>query len=241
MTISGAGSPAPEGGTTGTEVQPTPPEGQGQPEFDAQRAYDELRPVYTQATQRLSEYEQLFEALQDPESQAEALARLGFEMDTGPEDVGTAAPEAEWEDPLERKVQELEAQLQGVTSERELEARQAQEQELVEARDEYIDDAITHIGTATKVKFTEREQEVLGNLAIAMTDEDGVPDVQGAYNALYGEESVLEANRQRWIDSKTGAIQAPRGASVSAETRPTSRRERIAYVDERAAAIEAQQ
>lgn len=243
MTISGAGSPAPDEGQAGQPVV-TPDEGQVT-DWEArarelEEQYGNLRPEFTRTTQRLSEYEQLFEALQDPERQAETLAQFGLELDTGPADTG--APDDEFVDPLEKEVAELREWKANLESERELEAKTAQEAQLLEARDEYVDEAIEFIEKQPNIpKFSNKEKEVLGNLAIAMTGEDGVPDVQGAYNALYGEESVLEAARSRWIDSKTGAIQAPRGAAVSSETRPTNRRERVAYMDERVAALEAQQ
>lgn len=236
----GAGTPAPDQGQVGQQTPAAPDQGQAQPSVNWEAQYNELRPEYTRATQRLSEYEQLFEALQDPEHQAEILSQLGLELDTGPGDEGIEDPD-EWVDPLEQKYNELEQELEGLKSERELEAQQAQEEELLEMRDAYIDDALEYIADSLDLRFSEKEEEVLGNLAIAMA-EDGVPDVQGAYNALYGEgESVLEVNRQRWIDSKTGAIQAPRGAAVSADKRPTNRRERIAYIDERMRALEQQQ
>ena len=219
--------------------------------FDFERGYNELRPEFTRATQelsstreRLSEYEQLFEALHDsdPEVQAAAMNALGLELDTG--SPGSKPDDAEFVDPLEREVQELRGIVSELRSARELEASERESQQLSELRDEFIGESIGVIENNLKsqfgadFRFKDSEEEVLGNLAIAMADTNGVPDVQGAFNALYGDQGVLETNRQRWIASKTGAAVPPAGTSIPADQKPKTRAERIAYIDERVAAME---
>lgn len=235
------GQPAPNSGTSEQN-----PAGNGQ-EFDYQRSYNELRPEFTRATQelssannRLSEYEQLFEALHDsdPEVQAAAMEALGLEMDTG-SPAGGAGHE-EFVDPLEQELRETRAIVDELRSARELEAREAEAASLVGMRDEYIGEAIGFIEQNLKQQFSQREEEALGNLAIAM-EKDGVPDVQGAYQLLYGEQGVLETNRERWISSKTGAYGAPLGTSIPADQRPATKADRISYIDERMRAIDSQQ
>lgn len=227
------GQSAPDSGTSGNE-------------FDFQRGYNELRPEYTRVTQelsttqgRLSEYEQLFEALHDsdPEVQAAAMEALGLELDTGSQQQNESGSSEEFVDPLEQEVRELRGALDELRGSRELEAQQAEAARLIEMRDEYIGEAIGFIEKSLKFQLTESEEEVLGNLAIAM-EKDGVPDVQGAYQRLYGD--VLETNRERWIASKTGAYAAPAGTSIPAEQRPKSKSERISYIDERVRALDAQ-
>lgn len=233
-------------GTPGQAGQGGTPEANA---FDFERGYNELRPEYTRATQelgtfreRLSEYEQLFEALHDsdPEVQAQAMAALGLELDTGSPESATPGAD-EWVDPLEEELQTVKAQLDELRSARELEASERETEHLADLRDDYIGEAISYIEDSLKVKFTEREDEALGNLAIAMADEDGVPDVQSAYSLLYGDEGVLETNRKRWIDSKTGAAIPPLGTSIPADQRPKTARERVNYMDERMRALEQQQ
>ncbi len=214
-------------------------------DFDYEKAYNELRPQATQwaqdrsqASERLSEYEQLFEALQDPETQGEVLDRLGFALDDGAPQ-GTENPEPdEWEDPLEREIQDLKGTVDDLRSQRELEADQQEETELIELRDSYIGDAISFIEQETEREFSAQAEEALGNLAISMEREDGVPDVQGAYNLLYGETGVLEAERENWIASKTGAFQAPGGRTAPSVQNPQTPRERAQYFDERLRATE---
>ena len=73
-------------------------------------------------------------------------------------------------------------------------------------------------------KFSQREEEALGNLAISMETDKGVPDVQAAYELIYGGEGVLETNRTRWIDSKRGAFSAPLGSTIPADQKPQNAR-----------------
>jgi hypothetical protein len=232
-----------QGGTT------APAETGGQGDIDYARAYSELRPEYTRTTQELaqyrdtiSEYEGLFEALHDsdPEVQAAAMEALGLEPAVGSPEPGRPQ-EDEFEDPLEKEVQELRAWRDEVQAAREQDAAQRDAQELETLRDDYIGEAIGLIEEATQRKFKEQEEEVLGNLAIAMTGDDGLPDVRGAFERLYGSDGILEINRSQWIDNKAGAAQAPLGTTIPADRKPRSGQDRIAWADERWAQMERQQ
>jgi hypothetical protein len=222
----------------------TPANGQGADEgrsaFNFEEGYNQLRPEYTRTTQqlseaeqRLSEYEAFMEAISDPDTQAEALASLGFEMETGV----TPEPE-EFADPLEQEVQYLKGVVEQLQQGRELEAATQEESELLEMRDNYIGQTLDYIEQQTQTKFDEQDEEILGNLAIAMSDAEGVPDVQGAYNVLYGETGLLERQRAQWIESKTGAYTAPLGTSIPADKRPVTRADRIDFVDRRLQALD---
>lgn len=224
---------APEGGTQTT---------------DFERSYNELRPQFTRATQelaaereRLSEYEQLFNSLSDPDApnRAEILASLGFELDTGPQG---SQPADDFVDPLEEQLNAANERLAALESAREQEARAAEEEQLLEMRDDFIADAIGILEKdVIKRTLDKKENEALGNLAIAMENEKGVPDVQAAYELLYGSDGVLELNRKQWIRTKEGADQPPLGTSIPADRKPKTRSERTAYIDERMRAIESQQ
>jgi hypothetical protein len=231
----------------GTPVEDGQGAPEGTPAFDYERAYTQLHPEFTRSRQelstyrdRLSEYEQLFEAARG--SDPEALAALGISVDTG-----SLADDDEFIDPLEEQLNTALERLERLESERELEASEKEAAEIDRLRDEYIGESISFIEDNLKpqygdnFKFSEREEEVLGNLAIAMTDDEGIPDVQGAYNALYGTQGLLEVNRERWYASKTGAAQPPSGTTVPADQKPQTPRERARYMDARMAALEAQQ
>jgi DNA repair exonuclease SbcCD ATPase subunit len=210
--------------------------------------YEQLHPEFTRRSQALSEaeqraqqYEDLFEALNDPEQAPDILKELGYDLGEAESKPEGQDPD-EFEDPLEGKVAELEKVITQLQSEREEQAQSKEEEAALNARDEDIDQAITYIqGQEGVPELTEDEQAVLGNLAIAMVDEEGVPDVLGAYNRLYGEGGLLETNRKRWIDTKTGALTAPLGHGDTSEKRPTNRKERVAYIDARLRALDEQQ
>jgi hypothetical protein len=234
--------PAPESGIS--EQQESAAQ-QGTQDFDFERAYNELRPEYTRSTQRLSEYEQLFEALHDsdPETQRAAREALGLSVDTGSHESSTTTDHSEGEfvDPLEEELRAVRAEVDRLRSARELEEKAAEDAALSDLRDEYIGEAIGFIEQQTSTKFSERENAVLGNLAIAMAGDDGVPDVQAAYNQLYGSDGVLETARERWIASKTGAAQPPAGSTIPADQKPKTKADRITYIDERMRALDQQQ
>ena len=225
---------APESGTSATAGAPGEP-GQG---FDYESAYANLRPEYTRTTQRLSEYEQLFSDLHnpDPEIRAEAAQLLGLEFAEETGAPATPAPgttDNEFVDPLEEEVKTLREQVAELRQRSELEASRVEEQRTLDLRDEYIAGTIDFITESTGQKFSEAEEEVLGNLAIAMADDDDVPDVQGAYQRLYGEQGVIESRLQQRIESKTGAALPPLGTSIPADKKPKTAEDRINYMDER--------
>lgn len=233
----------------GTQETGTPAD--GDKGFDYQRGYEQLRPEFTRATQelaqhreRLSEFEDLFEALHDPDPEVQKAAFDALGLDLAPEggSQGTQQDD-EFVDPLEQQLTDALGRLEQLESAREAEATAAEQAEMEEARDEYIGEALTFIEQNARqgTRFSEQEEIALGNLAIAMTDEQGVPDVQGAYNMLYGQEGVLELNRQRWIETKTGAPQAPLGSTIPADQKPQTRADRIRYIDERWARMQDQQ
>jgi len=223
---------------------PDPGQGadEGRQTFNFEQGYNQLRPEYTRTTQqlseaqqRLSDYDAFLEALSDPDTRDEALATLGIEMETG------AATEDEFADPLEQEVAYLRKTVDELRQGRELEAATQEEQETLDMRDNFIGEAISIIENATQMKLDEHDEEVLGNLAIAMSGEDGVPDVEGAFDALYGESGLLERQRKQWIDSKMGAYTAPMGSTIPADKRPQTRADRIDFVDRRLQALDQMQ
>jgi hypothetical protein len=235
--------------------EPPGDSGQGQEtgsEFDYRQGYEHLRPEFTRATQELSEvrnslseYEQLFEAARssDPEVQAQALEALGLELDTG-SPAPTPAEVDEFVDPLEEELKTVRSELDELKTARELEASEAEQARLEALRDDYIGQSISEIEEGLKpsygdnFKFTEKEEVAIGNLAIQLAGDNEVPDVKAAYELIYTD--VLEANRERWISSKTGAAVPPAGTTIPTEQRPKTPREQAAFIDERLAEVERQ-
>ena len=217
-------------------------------------AYEnQLLPEYTRSRQELAEaqeslsgFQGLFAALTDPDPEVRAAAfeAVGLQEAGLPESQAAQHVQEEWIDPLEEKVEELTKQLDTLRSAQEQEAAAKADAELDDLRDQYIGAAISQIEAARAeqeagFKFTENEEIALGNMAIGMADDDEVPDVMGAYELLYGNDGFLETNRSRWLDTKQSDV-PPLGHTISADQRPKTARERIAYVDERMAQMERQ-
>lgn len=241
-------------GSSGQGAAETPANQDGQG-LNYEQAYGQLRPEYTRTTQELaqardslSEYEALFQALHDPDPEVQRAAfdalNLDLAEDTG--SPGTAQGDDEFVDPLEEQIAAQQARIDALESARELEAAEREQQELDAMRDDYIGEGISLIEQALSTeakafKFSTKAEEVLGNLAIAMTGPDGLPDVRGAYSALYSPEGLLEDERARWISTKTDANPAPLGTTIPAEKKPRTAQERIQYADERWAQLQRQQ
>lgn len=227
----------PESGQDATTAGAPADSGQG---FDYQRSYDALLPEFTRKSQALSEYEQVFAALRDPDPdvQAQAMQYLGLELAADTGEPIPASGEEEWVDPLEQKYEELSSTISTLQEQLELERAQQDEEELEQMKNEYIGEAISYIEDSTNRKFSVKAETALGNLALSMSDEQGLPDVQGAYQLLYGDEdSVLESERSRWIESKTGAGAPPSINQIPADKRPRTPAERVNFIDERVRAM----
>jgi hypothetical protein len=64
---------------------------------DYEKRYNDLRSEFDRRNQTLSEYEQTFQGLSDPETRAEILAQFGLEVEDDEEELDTP----EYEDPYE--------------------------------------------------------------------------------------------------------------------------------------------
>ena len=230
------------------------PADQGGQGFDYEAAYGQLRPEFTRATQEaaqlrdsLSEYEALFSALHDPDPEVQRAAFDALQLDLA-EDTGSpgTTQSDEFVDPLEEDLRAANERIAALESARELEAAEREAEEMDALRDDYIGEAISLIEQALSTpdkefKFSQKAETVLGNLAISMTGPDGLPDVRGAYSALYDSDGLLEDERARWISTKTDAQPAPLGTTIPADKKPRTAQERIQYADERWAQLQRQQ
>lgn len=165
-----------------------------------------LKGDYTRKTQsvaeerkQLREAQEVYEALQDPDKQADALRRLGIELedDTDYED--------DVEDPYEARIAALEQRYQ--QSE-----QSAQQQQLEQAEHAFVVDGLQKLQQKTGREFTDEEIDTLGHLSTALRDSEGFPDVDAAYERIYA--TVLPNERKRWEGQKD-APQAPQGTPSS--------------------------
>lgn len=151
------------------------------PEIDYEKRYNDLRSDYDRRNQRVSELEQFYGQLADPQTQAEALQALGLELaDVEDDEELEADPDAR----IERMEQFL--------SQR---AEAEAEQELFELERQYLDQEIGKLDDT----LSEKEQEAVRNLALSLQDSEGLPDVNAAHELL---KQVAEERQQRYLESK---------------------------------------
>jgi hypothetical protein len=170
-----------------------------------EQRYKDTQAAFTRESQQRAEYEQILDALQDPEQQAEAL-RQYFNLELQEAEEGG---EEEYQDPVE----ELEQRLAQLEQERGQEQEAAQSEQLQEAEFAFIDQQLAAIEKEAGVQFDDDEANTIGTLALQLRNDQGAPDVQGAYERIY--KTVLEKQRSRWTDSKRQAQQAPVGVPGS--------------------------
>jgi hypothetical protein len=211
------------------EIQDTHPSAESAPEaveagtraedaIDWAKRYNDLRPEFDRAKQRLAELESFVESLSDPETQAEALAAFGLEVE--PEDG-----EAYDDDELAALRRELE-ELKGLTQSQ-LEAQQA-----AEAEEAFIDSLDRDLGGLQQEigrELDDEEIDFIAGQAYAQALRGETPDVKSIWQTLEG----IYAKRQRqWVESK----KAPRvlgGQSASKQPDLLNRKERLEYAARR--------
>ena len=166
------------------------PESPDSPAVDYEKRYSDLRPEYDRTTQRLSQYEQFIGNLRNPETQAEALRALGFDLEDE-----NAEPDDDYTDPEDRYEQRF-AQIEQFLQQ-EAEAKAQADYEKLERQ--YLDEQVAEIAKSESVELTAEEREAVEGLADRMRDEDGIPDVKGAYELL---SRAAEARQKRYVKSK---------------------------------------
>lgn len=160
-------------------------------EWAAQRE-KEMQSAFTRKTQELAAERKAIEdakaeielarALRDPETQAQALARLGFDLEDG-EDEEPLDPE----DELRQKVSALEAERQ---QEREAREAAAREQEVLADLGNQLD----ALERAEGYEFTDEEAEALVSIAVANANGEG-PSIEGAFKLLTNSYTARDKRR----------------------------------------------
>lgn len=156
-------------------------------------AYKRLQGDYTRKTQEVSQQRQeaeqammLVNALQNPQTQAQALQALGLEL----EDDGYES-EDEYVDPEDR-IANLE---QALAAQQEA----AQEEQLLNQEADYIDGELTRLAESDGRELDDQELELVVSYALANRLENGAPNVEAGYRAL---QTISAEAQKRHIQSK---------------------------------------
>jgi hypothetical protein len=198
-------------------------------------AYKQMRDAFSSKTQTLAEQRreaqealELQQALRDPDSNPELLERYGLLVE------GDEEPEFEqYDDPteaLEQRIAQLEA-------ERQTEHQTREQAELEEAEIAYVNQGLSDLMKTTgRDDFSPEEIQLIGDLSRLRRDPEGLPDVQGAYNAIYAE--ALGKERSRWVGQKNSP-QAPAGGAAVEVPDTDNPRDRVDYMAQKLAELEA--
>jgi hypothetical protein len=172
-------------------VEPTPEDAGG---IDWKKRYEDLRPQYDRVQNEYSQY-------QDPEYRQQLFAQLAEEQGytLGGDDV--------YEDPTEQLRAELRAEFQQELSRRD--QATANEQAVLYAQN-YADNKLNELGVEDET--IRNWIETKATAMPALQDEHGlvVPDIEAAVEEY---KALINAEKKRWGNTKTGAVAASEGQS----------------------------
>lgn len=186
---------------TETPVEDTSPS----PVVDYEQRYNNLRPDYDRKSQRLAELETEREQwLEDQQGQDE------YEDD-------------DYVDPYNDRLDRLET----LYAQREQETLQWQAEEQETA---YVNNEIGRLETEQSEEFTDEEWETIGILSERYRREDGSPDVDRAFEHLFGK--IVKPRREKYVSTKKAPkVQSgPPAAEIPDLDTSTKRAE---YMDQR--------
>jgi hypothetical protein len=171
-------------------TQDSPPE-PAAPEVNWEQRYTDTQAAFTRASQEAAALRAEQERLQsDPDAQREFLARLGYEVEQP--DQGFQDPTAAELAALRQQVSELSGWRDNLTAEQ----QQAQQLQVINASvEEQFRSTAPDLDPATR--------EWVETRALGMAPrEDGMPDIQGAFQAFV----AWETERQKsWAQTKRSA------------------------------------
>jgi hypothetical protein len=189
--------------------------------IDYEKRYMDLRSEFDRRNSQYAEADQFLSQLRDPETQAEALARLGLELD--------AAEDADDYDEIEVIKRELVELKQA----RQADTQSAQEREVFEAHLDNVFGQIDSLEGELGRELDEEEAETLMDIADARAVRGEPFDIKELYESRF--DSVYKRRQGEWMKSK----KAPRvmsGQSASKQPDLDNEQERQAWMQARMAA-----
>jgi hypothetical protein len=205
------------------QPQGAPEQTDGQANWEER--YNNLQPAYTQATQRLSDYEAWANALDsDPDVQTDTFRNLAdrIGVQKALELLGYSDEDQEDPDPTSAQEQRLAA------LEQRLEQQQAEasESQTLASMEQYVEGWFDQ----APEKLSKQQQDWIISRAVTLPDRDGAPDLEGAYEEF---KALLGESQKAWLKSKRNAVHAPQGTPGTQEvdlTDPEQRKARMAQI-----------
>lgn len=189
---------------------------------DYEKRYNDLRSEFDRRNQTLSEYEQTFQGLSDPETRAEILAQFGLEVEDDEEELDTP----EYEDPYET----LNQRLDRLESEKQQAEEAAAEQARQDAVSDHIIAEVEKLQTSSGEELTDFEWRVVAQEAQRLQAESNAraPMVQEAWDALHG---TYDRRLSKAFQGKPNRGRPPQGQSASKQPDLSKGSDRADYID----------
>lgn len=210
-----------------TPVQPEGDSQEGAPAESSdnwQQRYLDAQSWGTQNAQEAAELREIIELARTGDS--DALEYMGWQVaDDEDESDDDITDEYDFESDEDQRIARLE---EVIASQLEDQAQAAEQAEIEELIDMSLHNQLGVIEQEYG-QLTDDDASFLIQVALANPDEDGLPDLIGAYAA---DADRLEAKRQEWFASKM-APQALSGASPSSQPDLDNKEERREYIAQR--------
>jgi len=201
-------------------VVDTPAPAEQQPNesaVDYQQRYTEAQAWGTRVSQEASEYRRQLDAIR--EGDPEALRALGLEIEDQEDTLVDPGL-----DPYDQRIAALEARLQEQQD-------NASQQSQLEQIERHVEQQLGKLDG-----LDEQDRDLVVRLAVAMDPtEDGMPDVQAAYDSLTQRDTEAQ---KRWATTKRAPRVSPTGQAGTQQPDLSNAEERQAFMAERLRALE---
>jgi len=206
----------------------SPNEGTGvtpEPQHDWEKDYKELQSWATRVAQENKDYTELSQALQDPEHPrfGEALQRFNLEAPEPEQDP------TEYVDPYDQRIAQLEAKL----SQAEQQAQAAQEQAKI---DNALFEGLNSVQSEIGRDLEEKEIDLLASYAVMNPQEDGLPNVQAAWDLYHG--LIDQQTAQVFKNRKNTPKPAAGGVETGKQPDLSTHANKLNYAIERLTALD---
>lgn len=178
-----------------------------------QPAYQQMRNAFLQKTQGLAEERRSLTAPQSvaqqfatwsPDEREAFFERAGLEYESGETEEYEDEDDDFFADP----------RVDVLLAERQAEQYERQQMQMHDAQVDVVNDGLEALEKSTGREFTQEEVDAVGDLAMNMLDQNGMPQVEGAYNRIA---TLVSSRRDSQKERKRQARPAPSGRAGDKE------------------------